>query len=59
MKFHCLFEQSGTFKNVFKKMGHEALDYDCLNEYDETDKIIDLFEQIDFEYDNIVTGGGY
>lgn len=24
MKAHCLFEQSGTFKNEFKKLGIEA-----------------------------------
>ena len=27
-KIHCLFEQSGTFKNEFKKLGYEAFDYD-------------------------------
>lgn len=54
MKFHCLFEQSGTFKNVFKDYGHEALDYDILNDYGETNIIIDLFEQIEMEYRNII-----
>jgi hypothetical protein len=28
MIVHCLFEQSGTFKNEFKKLGYEAYDYD-------------------------------
>lgn len=56
-KFHCLFEQSGTFKNVFKEFGHEALDYDILNDYGETDIKIDLFKEIETEYDNIVRGG--
>lgn len=28
MKVYCLFEQSGTFKNEFKKLGYDALDYD-------------------------------
>lgn len=28
MKVHCLFEQSGTFKNEFRKLGIEAYDYD-------------------------------
>ena len=28
MKVHCLFEQSGTFKNEFKKLRYEAFDYD-------------------------------
>lgn len=43
---HCLFEQSGTFKNEFKKLGVEAYDYDILNDYGETDYIIDLFNEI-------------
>lgn len=46
MKAHCLFEQSGTFKNEFKKLGIEAYDYDILNNYGETDFQIDLFSEI-------------
>ena len=46
MKAHCLFEQSGTFKNEFKKLGIEAFDYDIQDEFGETDYKIDLFEQI-------------
>lgn len=46
MKIHCLFEQSGTFKNEFKKLGYEAYDYDILNDYGETDHQIDLFSEI-------------
>lgn len=46
MKVHCLFEQSGTFKNEFKKLGIEAEDYDILNEFGETDHTIDLFAEI-------------
>ncbi len=46
MKVHCLFEQSGTFKNEFKKLGYEAFDYDLLNNYGETDYQIDLFNEI-------------
>lgn len=45
-KVHCLFEQSGTFKNEFRKLGIEAEDYDILNDFGETDHIIDLFEEI-------------
>ena len=30
MKYHCFFEQSGTFKNEFKKLGYKAYDYDIL-----------------------------
>ena len=46
MKFHCLFEQSGTFKNEAKKLGYEAYDYDILNEFGETDYVVDLFAEI-------------
>lgn len=45
-KVHCLFEQSGTFKNEFKKLGIHAEDYDILNDFGETDHIIDLFKEI-------------
>lgn len=46
MRIHCLFEQSGTFKNEFKKLGYEAFDYDLLNNFGETDFQIDLFNEI-------------
>lgn len=52
MKYHCFFEQSGTFKNEFKKLGYEAYDYDILNDFNETDFIIDLFKEIENAYDN-------
>lgn len=45
-KAHCLFEQSGTFKNEFIKLGIEAEDYDILNNFGETDNVIDIFCQI-------------
>lgn len=51
-KAHCLFEQSGTWKNVFLSMGYEALDYDISNTYGETDRQIDLFGEIDKAFDN-------
>lgn len=50
MKVHCLFEQSGTFKNEFKKLGYEAYDYDIQNNYGETDHVIDLFNEIEVAY---------
>ena len=46
MIIHCLFEQSGTFKKEFKKLGYEAYDYDIQNEFGETDHVVDLFENI-------------
>ena len=51
MVAHCLFEQSGTFKNEFKKLGVEAYDYDILNEFGQTDYQIDLFAEIRGGYD--------
>lgn len=50
MKIHCFFEQSGTFKNEFKKLGYEAEDYDILNDFGETDNQIDLFAEIEKAY---------
>ena len=50
-KVHCLFEQSGTFKNEFRKLGIQAEDYDVLNDFGETDNVVDLFEEIDKAYD--------
>lgn len=50
MKVHCLFEQSGTFKNEFKKLGFQAYDYDILNDFNETDNVIDLFNEIEVAY---------
>ncbi len=51
-KIHCFFEQSGTFKNEFKKLGYEAIDYDIQDEFGETDKQIDLFIDIEEAYEN-------
>lgn len=46
MKAYCFFEQSGTFKNEFRKLGIEAYDYDILDEYGQTDFQLDLFKEI-------------
>lgn len=48
---HLLFEQTGTFKNEFKKLGIDASDYDIQNNFGETDHIIDLFVEIDNAYE--------
>lgn len=50
-KVHCLFEQSGTFKNEFKKLGIDAEDYDIQNNFGETDHVIDLFGEIDAAFE--------
>jgi len=46
-----LFEQSGTFKNEFLKLGINAEDYDIQNEFNETDHVIDLFNEIEKAYE--------
>ena len=48
---HLFFEQSGTFKNEFKKLGYEAEDYDIQNNFGETDNVVDLFAEIESAYD--------
>ncbi|MCL2369710.1 MAG: hypothetical protein FWC80_00540 [Firmicutes bacterium] len=57
--FHCLFEQSGTFKNMFKSYGHNAYNYDILNDYGQTDFAVDLFKEIENQFDNITKGTKY
>lgn len=49
--FYCMFEQSGTFKNEFKKLGYEAIDLDIMNEFGATDRQLDLFQEIENGYD--------
>lgn len=46
-KIHCFFEQSGTFKTEFKKLGYEAYDYDIQNNFGQTDFVVDLFSEIE------------
>lgn len=52
-KAHCFFEQSGTFRDEFIKLGIPAEDYDIDNSYGNTDHVIDLFGEINAAY-----GGG-
>lgn len=65
-KVHCFFEQSGTFKKEFIKLGIPAEDYDIQNNFGETDHQVDLFQAIEDAYegkpslfDNIVGGAGW
>ena len=51
-KAHCLFEQSGTFKREFIKLGIPAEDYDIQNNFGETDHVIDLFAEIERAYEH-------
>ena len=50
-KVHCFFEQSGTFKIEFIKLGIPAEDYDIQNNFGETDHTDDLFKAIEDAYD--------
>ena len=50
-KVHCFFEQSGTFKNEFIKLGIPAEDYDIQNNFGQTDHTDDLFAEIENAYD--------
>ena len=50
-KVHCFFEQSGTFKNEFIKLGIPAEDYDIQNNFGETDHVVDLFQAIEDAYE--------
>ena len=49
-KVHCFFEQSGTFKNEFIKLGIPAEDYDIQDHLGQTDHKIDLFNEIETAY---------
>lgn len=49
-KVFCMFEQSGTFKNAFLAHGIEAEDFDILNDFGQTDHIVDLFAEINKAY---------
>lgn len=47
---YCLFEQSGTFKKEFHKLGIPAFDYDICNDFGETSMRVDLFAEINYAY---------
>ena len=49
-KIYCFFEQSGTFKNEFIKLGYQAEDFDIQDNFGETDHQIDLFHEIEEAY---------
>lgn len=50
-KVHCFFEQSGTFKNEFIKLGIPAEDYDIQNNFGQTEHTDDLFKAIEDAYE--------
>lgn len=45
-KAHCLFEQSGTFRDAFKANGIPSECYDIANDFGKTDHVVDLFCEI-------------
>lgn len=50
MILHCLFEQSGTFKNEAKKLGLKSYDYDIKDDFGQTDFKTNLFDAINQAY---------
>lgn len=44
---YCLFEQSGTFKNVFLSKGLKAIDIDISNNFNQTDITANIFDMLD------------
>jgi len=50
---HCLFEQSGVFKNEFIKLGIPAIDYDIQDNFGEVGQKLDLFVKINNAFDNL------
>ena len=52
MTAHCLFEQSGTFRDAFRDLGVPAIDYDIRNDYGKTDVVVDLFQEITHRIEN-------
>lgn len=49
-KVHCFFEQSGTFRDEFRKLGIPAEGYDIQNNYGRTDHVMDLFAEIELAW---------
>lgn len=49
-KVHCFFVQSGTFRNEFRRLGYEAVDYDIQNSFGKADYIVDLFAEVEACY---------
>lgn len=47
---YCMFEQSGVFRDAFRKLGYTALDFDIDNQFGKTDMQLDLFDQIESAY---------
>lgn len=57
--YHCLFEQSGTFRDRLRAYGFEAADYDICDDFGKTDNVVDLFKVIDEAFDKGVSPFGF
>lgn len=51
-KAHCLFEQSGTFRNAFMSLGIPSECYDIKDDFGQTDHVCDLFREIEEAYES-------
>ena len=47
MVVHCFFEQSGTFRDEFRKLGYDSFDYDISDSFGKTDCFCNLFNCIE------------
>ena len=43
---YCLFEQSGTFRDAFRRVGFAAECIDIRNDFEKTDHVIDIFQAL-------------
>lgn len=51
-KIHCLFEQSGTFRDAFRELGYTAFCYDISDSFGKTDHVCDLFREIESAFNS-------
>ena len=56
-KVWLLFEQSGTFKKEFLKMGIPAVDIDIQNNFNQTYYVMDIFAEIEKAYERRTANG--
>ena len=48
---YCLFEQTNTFRDEFRKAGFTAFSVDCSDKFGTPDFMTDIFKEIDFYFD--------
>lgn len=52
-KAHCLFEQSGVFRDAFIRNGIPAECYDISDDFGKTDHVVDIFSEIEKAYGGV------